>query len=80
MDGTRVVFVFDDSNLELLHRITHEGRFSSLAATMHAALGVIGTLHDEAKAGSTQLIVRNPQADTQRTIELSQLSSVSNSN
>jgi hypothetical protein len=71
MDGTRVVFDFDDRNLAELKRITANAGYPTMGATIHAALQVIGILQEESKGGETQLIVRNPATGSQRVIELS---------
>lgn len=73
MDGTRVVFTLDDDSLKQLRQITHEAGLSSWTATIDIALHLVGTLQREAKAGGTQLIVRNPSTGAQRTIEICSL-------
>ncbi len=74
MDGTRVVFDFDDRNLAELKRITARAGYPSMGDTIHAALRVISILQEEAGEGETQLIVRNPMTGRQRVIELSPVS------
>jgi hypothetical protein len=69
MDRTRVVFNFDDRSLTELKRLTASAGFPTMAATIRAALSVVGTIEQARQNGDTQLIVRNPSTGSQRVIE-----------
>lgn len=77
MDGTRVVFHFDQRNLDRLRRITRDAHLPDPAATIAAALQILGDLQRHARTGATELLARNPETGRQFTIPLSPLAGFS---
>lgn len=77
MEGTRVVFTFDERSLAVLKQMTEESHFPSMAATVRAALRIVNTLQTQAKNGYTEVIVRNPTTGAERMIVIDFLESLS---
>lgn len=68
VESTRVVFTFDERSLDILKRMTENGRFRSMAETVRAALGITQVLQTQQAQGFTEVVVRNPETQQQRTI------------
>lgn len=66
--GKRVIFTFDSRSLEALQEITTRGQYSSQGESVREALAIIRALQEQQEEGFTQLVVRNPRTEIERTI------------
>jgi hypothetical protein len=69
----RVVFSFDDRSLENLERMTHQGRYPSMANAVRDSLQITRALQSQAEKGFTEIIVRNPETNEERVIVVPEL-------
>jgi hypothetical protein len=66
--GKRVIFTFVIRSLEALQEITTRGHYSSQGESVREALAIIRALQEQQEEGFTQLVVRNPRTEIERTI------------
>jgi hypothetical protein len=64
----RVVFTFDERSLESLKKMTHQGRYPSMANAVKDSLQISRALQAQAGQGYTEIIVRNPETNEERVI------------
>jgi hypothetical protein len=65
-EGTRVIFDFDEENLEVLRRMTNQFQFEDMGETVRQSLRVVFALREQAKEGYTQVVVRNPSTQGEK--------------
>ena len=68
MKHKKVIFTFEPESLSALEKLQEDGDYSSLADTVKDSLQILWVLQKEAKQGYTELIVRNPNTDTEKVI------------
>jgi Arc/MetJ-type ribon-helix-helix transcriptional regulator len=71
----RVVFTFDERSLESLERITEQGRYPSMANAVRESLQISRALQSQAEQGFTEVKVRNPETNEEKTLVLPKLHS-----
>jgi hypothetical protein len=64
----RVVFTFDDASLESLKQIKEKRGFQSLGTAMRESIEVSETLQDQVENGFTEIVLRNPATNQEKTI------------
>ncbi len=64
----RVVFTFDEDSLESLKQVQEQGAFSSMGTAVRDAVHLTEVLQDQAKDGFTEVVVRNPQTNQEKTL------------
>jgi hypothetical protein len=72
----RVVFTFDESSLETLKQVQEQGAFSSMGTAVRDAVELTDVLQDQVKNGFTEVIVRNPQTNQEKTLVVPSLQRV----
>lgn len=70
MAGTqkRVVFTFTAESLAALEEMQERGGYASLAETVKDSLQILRAIQKGAKQGYTELILRNPKTDNEKTV------------
>ena len=63
-----MVFTFEAESFSALEKLQEDGDYPSLAETVKDSLKIMRTLHQHAKRGYTELIVRNPNTDTEKLV------------
>ena len=76
----RVAFTFDDHSVRTLEQMTQEGRFSSMADTVRESLQISRALQTQARRGSTEIVMRNPETQQERVVVVPRLASMVESN
>ena len=69
----KVVFTFDDASLASLNDIKEKMGFSSLGSAVRDSIDVSETLQDEVENGFTEIIVKNPKTNEEKTIVIPSL-------
>lgn len=69
----KVVFTFDEASLANLKEIKEKMGFSSLGSAVRDSIDVSETLQDEVENGFTEIIVRNPKTNEEKTIVIPSL-------
>jgi hypothetical protein len=69
----RLVFTFDDRSYENLVAMKVVGRYKSLADAVRDSLQITRALQSQAEQGFTELIVRDPKRDVERTLIIPEL-------
>jgi hypothetical protein len=72
----RVVFTFDDNSLATLKQVKEKGSFGSLGTAVRESLTLSDTLQDQAVQGFTEVVVRNPKTNQEKTIIIPSLQKV----
>ena len=69
----RIVFTFDERSYENLVAMKVIGKYDSLAHAVRDALQITRAIQSQAEQGFTELIVRNPQTQIERTLIIPEL-------
>jgi hypothetical protein len=69
----KIVFDFDDENFKNLDEAYKEGRFVSYGQTVREALKLMRAFQEQAKAGFTVRVLRDPNKGTERVIKIPSL-------
>jgi hypothetical protein len=69
----RVVFTFDDSSLNSLKQVRERGNFSSMGTAVRESIQLSEVLQDQVGAGFTEVIVRNPRSNQEKTLVIPSL-------
>jgi hypothetical protein len=64
----RVVFTFDDASLESLKEMKERRGLPSLGTAMRESIEVSETLQEQVESGFTEIVLRNPSTNQERTI------------
>jgi hypothetical protein len=64
----RVVFTFDQSSLETLNEVKENGAFPSMGSAVRESLTLSNTLQNQVAEGFTEIVVRNPKTNQEKTI------------
>ena len=64
----RVVFTFEAESFSSLEKLQEDGDYPSLAETVKDSLKILWAVQKQAKQGYTELIVRNPNTDTEKLV------------
>ena len=72
----RVVFTFDEGSLNTLKQVKETGAFSSYGTAVRESLTISSTLQDQIAQGFTEVVVRNPQTNQEKTIVVPSLQKV----
>jgi len=75
----RVVFTFDDSSLESLRQVQDRGEFSSMGTAVRESVQLSEILQDQVAEGFSQIILRNPQTNQEKTIVIPSLQKIAKS-
>ena len=70
MDGTRVIFDFDNPNFENLKRMTRDCGFETMGATLHAAIHLVDEIQRHGVDGCTEVILRNPRSGSSHRLQV----------
>ena len=73
MPSQRLVFSFDDGTLKTLRSVKETGDFPSFGNAVREALQTSELLQDLVSSGYTELIVRNPTTNKEKTIVVGSL-------
>jgi hypothetical protein len=63
----------DERSLDSVERLTEQGHFSSMAATVRESLHISRALQAQAEQGFTEVIVRNPETKEERVMTIPNL-------
>ena len=69
----RVVFSFDANSLEALNNVKERGGFPSLGMAVRESIQLSDFLQGQVDKGFTEIIVRNPDTNQEKTIVVSSL-------
>jgi len=72
----RVVFTFDESSLDSLKQVQEKGDFASMGTAVREAVQISEVLQEQAADGFTELILRNPKTNQEKTIIIPSLKRV----
>jgi len=64
----RVVFTFDDNSLESLKQVQERGDFASMGTAVRESIQLSEILQDQVADGFTEVILRNPKTQQEKTI------------
>jgi len=64
----RVVFTFDDNSLESLKNVQERGDFASMGTAVRESIQLSEILQDQVADGFTEVILRNPRTQQEKTI------------
>lgn len=64
----RVVFTFDDASVKTLQQMTEEGSYCSMAECVRESLQITQAIQSQAQRGFTEIILRNPNTNQERTL------------
>jgi len=76
MPSERVVFSFDQNSLETLNEVKNKGGFPSLATAVKESIQLNDFLQNQVEKGFTEIVVRNPETNQEKTIVVSSLQKV----
>jgi hypothetical protein len=72
----RVVFTFDENSLESLKQLQQKGEFTSLGTAVREAVHLSEVLQDQITAGFSEVVLRNPKTNQEKTIVIPSLQRV----
>ena len=72
----RVVFTFDTSSLQSLKQVKDKGQFSSLGMAVRESIQLSEVLQDQVANGFTEVVLRNPKTNQERTLVIPSLQKV----
>jgi hypothetical protein len=75
----RVVFTFDDSSLESLKQIQQRGDFVSMGTAVRDAVQLSEVLQDQVADGFTEVVLRNPKTNQEKTLIIPSLKRIAKS-
>ena len=64
----RIIFSFDEKSLQSLEQVKESGAFPSLGTAVRESISINAVLHDQAAQGFTEIVVRNPKTNQEKTI------------
>jgi len=64
----RIIFSFDEKSLQSLEQVKQRGAFPSLGTAVRESVSINEVLHDQAALGFTEIVVRNPKTNQEKTI------------
>ena len=64
----KVVFTFEAESFPSLEKLQEDGDYPSLAETVKDSLKILWAVQKQTKQGYTELIVRNPNTDTEKLV------------
>jgi hypothetical protein len=64
----RIVFTFDPKSMGSLEAVKDKGKFSSLGTAVRESILVNEVLHNQIAQGFTEVVVRNPKTNQEKTI------------
>lgn len=64
----RVVFTFDDQSLDTLKALKDRGGFSSMGTAVRESVQLNEILQDQVSEGFTEVILRNPKTNQEKTL------------
>ena len=67
-ESKRVVFTFDKESYDALRSMTDQAGFKSMAETVRESLRIARALQRQSNAGFTELTMRNPDTQRERTL------------
>ncbi len=74
----RVVFSFDPTSLETLNQVKEKGEFSSLGMAVRESLQLNDFFQNLVDKGFSEIVVRNPDTQQEKTIVISSLQKLAN--
>ena len=69
----RVVFTFDDNSRISLKQVQERGNFSSMGTAVRESIQLSEVLQDQVGAGFTEVILRNPRSNQEKTLVIPSL-------
>jgi hypothetical protein len=69
----RIVFTFDDSSLDLLKQVQRRADLPSMAAALQDSLQINEFLQDQAEAGFSEVVLRNPTTSKEMKVSIPSL-------
>ena len=73
----RVVFTFDDRSYSKLRHLQERGEFSSLGTAVRESIQLSDILQDQVDQGFSEVVLRNPDTNQEKTIIIPSLHRVS---
>jgi len=69
----RVVFSFNENGLESLKQVQTRGDFPSMGTAVRESIQISEILQDQAAEGFTEVVLRNPRTNQEKTIVIPSL-------
>jgi hypothetical protein len=75
----RVVFTFDEGSLDSLKQVQSRGDFPSMGTAVRESIQLSEILQDQVAAGFTEVVLRNPATNQEKTLIIPSLQKVAKS-
>ncbi len=75
----KIVFSFDERSLKSLENVQGRGKFPTLATALSDSIQISEFLQDQAEEGFSEVVVRNPKTNKEKTITIPSLRRVGRS-
>jgi len=72
----RVVFTFDEGSLGSLKQVQNRGDFPSMGTAVRESIQLSEILQDQVAAGFTEVVLRNPTTNQEKTLIIPSLQKV----